>query len=81
MSFKLQLYKIDVQALSNLGKTMRNFEKALKKIGPIFRNVVLGDEASHAQRERGGSVNTLVYRVTSVAKSVVGRNVKITLQL
>ena len=53
--FQLQLNKEGVQTLSKLGETMRDFKKALNEktsLRPKIRNVVLGDEASHAQRRR-----------------------------
>ena len=45
---------------------------------PKFWNVVFGDEASHAQR--GGSINTLVTRITCLTKNM-GRNMNVTLKL
>ena len=71
-----------MQHFGDLRKAVRYLKKALHQkpsLGPKIRNVVLGDEASHAPR--GGSISTLVTLVTSVAKNKMSRNMKIALQL
>ena len=63
-----------------LSETMVQFKEALNKETPLrpeIRNVILGDETSHAKR--CCSVSTFIARVSRVAINMVSRDVKVKL--
>ena len=70
-----------MQKLTDLGRTMRDLQKTLRKktsLRPQNRSVVLKEEAPHAQR--GGNISALVPVIASIAKNVMGRDMEIALQ-
>ena len=77
--FHLQLNEKGVQTLSHLGETVRDIKRPSKNLsGQKKRNVVLGDEASHAQR--GGNISAFVPGIANMAKNMMSRDMDNALQ-